>query len=92
VKLHEYMFTYTNVYNCRHLFFKLLSIFKDVGSLARENEVLKLKTMCKICEQRHVNVVFKPCGHLVCCLECGLQLAHCPVCSSAIAEHVHVYI
>jgi hypothetical protein len=61
VKLHEYIFTYTNVYNCRHLVFKLLSIFKDVGSLARENEVLKGKTMCKICGQRHVNVVFRPC-------------------------------
>ena len=64
----------------------------DVGSLARENEVLKGKTMCKICGQRHVNVVFRPCGHLVCCLECGQQIAHCPVCSSAITDQLHVYI
>ena len=65
---------------------QLLSVFKDVGSLAKENEVLKGKTMCKICGQRQVKVVFMPCGHLVCCLECGLQITHCPVCSSAIKE------
>ena len=92
MKLHEYIFTYTNVYNCRHLVFKLLSIFKDVGSLTRENEVLKGKTMCKICGQRQVKLVFIPCGHLVCCLECGQQMAHCPVCSSAITKHFPVYL
>ena len=58
---------------------KLLSIFKDVGSLVMENEVLEGKTMCKICGERQVKLVFMPCAHLVCCLECGQYTTHCPV-------------
>ena len=44
-----------------------------------ENEVLEGKTMCKICGERQVKLVFMPCAHLVCCLECGQYTTHCPV-------------
>ena len=36
--------------------------------------------MCCICMEREVDSVFVPCGHLKCCLECGLTQNRCPIC------------
>ncbi|EGK96531.1 AGAP013034-PA [Anopheles gambiae str. PEST] len=36
--------------------------------------------LCKICMDREANALLIPCRHLLCCKECGLRLASCPVC------------
>ena len=44
---------------------------------------------CKVCFDRQISCVFVPCGHLVCCLRCGLRCENvsgeCPICKQKIA-------
>ena len=39
--------------------------------------------MCSLCCERSCgDSVLSPCGHMVCCTECGANLQHCPVCKA----------
>ena len=44
---------------------------------------------CKICYDRGIDCVFVPCGHLACCLKCGIKCerlsGECPICKEHIA-------
>ncbi|CAL1545892.1 unnamed protein product, partial [Lymnaea stagnalis] len=44
------------------------------------NNQLRQQTVCKICMDKEVAVVFLPCGHLVSCAECASAMKDCPVC------------
>ena len=44
-----------------------------IRSLEKEKE-------CKICMDKEVGVVFIPCGHIACCVECGESFSYCPIC------------
>ena len=46
-----------------------------VLSLEEENERLRDEKLCKICWTGEVGVVFIPCGHLVCCINCSLAVS-----------------
>ncbi|XP_067674541.1 baculoviral IAP repeat-containing protein 7-B-like [Haliotis asinina] len=61
-------------------------------SLLEENERLKQQTMCKICLDKEVSIVFLPCGHLVCCVECAPALRKCPMCRANIRGTVKAYM
>lgn len=37
--------------------------------------------VCIICFDATINCVFTPCGHQICCLNCGNHISRCPVCS-----------
>ena len=63
-----------------------------VGELKRENEELKSMRICKVCMEKTVDVIFLPCGHLVCCVECSLQVKECPVCRGAIKATAKVFL
>ena len=41
---------------------------------------LEKEKECKICMDKEVGVVFIPCGHITCCVECGESFSHCPIC------------
>ena len=45
---------------------------------------LEKEKECKICMDKEVGVVFIPCGHIACCVECGESFSHCPICRSEI--------
>lgn len=64
----------------------------NVSSLSQENSELRNKTMCKICSRRQVSLVFMPCGHLVCCAECGQSVSACLICSLPVEKKIHVFI
>ncbi|KAJ8315631.1 hypothetical protein KUTeg_007781 [Tegillarca granosa] len=65
--------------------------FMDVKSLKKENEDMRERSNCKICREAEVNVVFVPCGHLVCCLSCSHSLRKCPICRKTITRSVKIF-
>jgi hypothetical protein len=50
---------------------------------------------CIICLERSVDAVLYQCGHMCCCLSCGLRLrsmgAHCPMCRAPIRDVIRAY-
>lgn len=69
----------------------LLLFIVDVKSLKRENEDMRERSSCKICRDAEVNVVFIPCGHLVCCLSCSHSIQKCPICRQEIRRSVKIF-
>ncbi|NXT49304.1 BIR7B protein, partial [Pluvianellus socialis] len=53
---------------------------------------LQEERMCKVCMDRDVAVVFVPCGHLVACGECALNLRLCPICRAVIRGSVRTFM
>ncbi|CAG5118363.1 unnamed protein product, partial [Candidula unifasciata] len=57
-----------------------------------ENRQLKEQRLCKICMLEEVEVVFVPCGHLVCCHDCSFKLSLCPICRAEIESSMRAYM
>ncbi|NWY96730.1 BIR7B protein, partial [Loxia curvirostra] len=74
------------------LFFSFFG--KDVSQLSTEEQLRRLQEerMCKVCMDRDVSVVFVPCGHLVACEECALNLRLCPICRAVIQGSVRAFM
>eukprot|EP00801_Mesodinium_rubrum_P009702 Mrub_09741.p1 GENE.Mrub_09741~~Mrub_09741.p1 ORF type:complete len:233 (-),score=-1.93 Mrub_09741:31-669(-) len=51
--------------------------------------------MCKVCYSKEREVAFRPCGHHLCCNDCGLKLKNskstCPVCRKIIKDILRIY-
>jgi DNA mismatch repair ATPase MutL len=48
---------------------------------------------CRVCMSESVGVMFAPCGHIVCCVDCSFGVkGKCPVCREHIREGVKVHI
>lgn len=47
---------------------------------------------CKICFDEQRQVVFLPCGHLVCCKICSNLVKKCPICRNEIAEVQEIFL
>lgn len=62
------------------------------ASLEDENARLKEQRTCKICMDGEVGVVFLPCGHFCCCVNCAPSLKDCPVCRTSIQGTVRTYM
>jgi len=62
------------------------------GDLETENARLKEQRTCKVCMDGEVGVVFLPCGHLICCVNCAPSLKDCPVCRSNIQGTVRTFM
>ncbi len=66
--------------------------FAETRTLLEENRALKDQRMCKVCMDAEANIVFLPCGHLVCCANCAPALRNCAVCRSLIRGTVRTYL
>uniref|UniRef100_A0A8C5PK55 RING-type E3 ubiquitin transferase n=1 Tax=Leptobrachium leishanense TaxID=445787 RepID=A0A8C5PK55_9ANUR len=53
---------------------------------------LKDERMCKVCMDKDASIVFVPCGHLVVCTDCSLNLRDCPICRAAIRGFVRAFL
>lgn len=42
----------------------------------------RLENACVICCENEMDCVLSPCGHQICCNECGSRLSNCPICKS----------
>jgi len=65
---------------------------KPDSDLQSENARLKEQRTCKICMDGEVGVVFLPCGHLCCCVNCAPALKDCPVCRTTIQGTVRTFL
>ena len=68
------------------------SIPKHDDDLESENRMLKEQRTCKICMDKEIGVVFLPCGHLICCVQCAPALKDCPLCRQPIHGTVKTYM
>ncbi|XP_075373490.1 baculoviral IAP repeat-containing protein 7 isoform X1 [Mycteria americana] len=66
----------------------------DESRMSTEEQLRRLQEerMCKVCMDRDVSVVFVPCGHLVACGECALNLRLCPICRAVIRGSVRTFM
>jgi len=66
---------------------------RSSSSLTATEEVRRLEKekRCKICNERDVEVVFLPCGHLVSCVRCSQNTSRCPLCKEFISQKVRTY-
>ncbi|OQV21123.1 hypothetical protein BV898_04887 [Hypsibius exemplaris] len=64
----------------------------DIESITKEYERLKKERICKVCLVRDSQMIFHPCGHLVCCSQCSAEVQTCPVCRAVIAQKSRVYL
>ncbi|NXH50956.1 BIR7B protein, partial [Dicaeum eximium] len=64
------------------------------SQLSTEEQLRRLQEqrMCKVCMDKDVSVVFVPCGHLVACEECALNLRLCPICRAGIQGSVRAFM
>ncbi|XP_008933482.1 PREDICTED: baculoviral IAP repeat-containing protein 7-like, partial [Merops nubicus] len=53
---------------------------------------LQEERRCKVCMDRDVSVVFVPCGHLVACGDCAVNLRSCPICRAVIRGSVRTFM
>ncbi|XP_051947914.1 baculoviral IAP repeat-containing protein 7-like isoform X1 [Xyrauchen texanus] len=53
---------------------------------------LQEERTCKVCMDKHVSMVFIPCGHLVVCTDCAASLRHCPICRAVIRGSVRAFM
>ena len=65
---------------------------EDGLELEQEYWRLKEARICKVCMDAEVSVVFIPCGHLICCLNCAPSLKNCPMCRQSIQGTVKTYM
>jgi len=52
---------------------------------------LKDEKLCKVCLDKDADVVFIPCGHICCCMECTEALRQCPICRKKIERAFKTY-
>uniref|UniRef100_A0A2C9L8L9 RING-type domain-containing protein n=1 Tax=Biomphalaria glabrata TaxID=6526 RepID=A0A2C9L8L9_BIOGL len=65
---------------------------EKLKTLKEHNNQHRQQTLCKICMEKNVEVVFLPCGHLVSCTECADAMKYCPVCRNLVRGTVRVFM
>lgn len=50
-----------------------------------------LDDCCKICMDAPLDCVLLECGHMATCVECGKQLAECPICRQYVTRVVRTF-
>lgn len=68
---------------------------RDVSLMMGENndedKKVNNKTICKVCLDNEISVVFFPCGHTA-CLDCAPALTKCPICRAPIQKFIKIYM
>ncbi|KAH9525598.1 hypothetical protein Btru_001789 [Bulinus truncatus] len=70
----------------------LLHSKDNILDVVNENTELRQISMCKVCLDEQVAIVFLPCSHFVTCLDCSYALSKCPVCRKHITATVRGYL
>ena len=68
------------------------STSRDTCKIKAENQKLKEQTICKVCLDKPVSIVFLPCGHLVTCAECAPAMKKCPICRGIVKGMVKAFM
>ena len=61
---------------------RIKELEENAANNAHKNKIraLEKERECKICMDKEVGVVFIPCGHIACCVDCGESFSYCPIC------------
>ncbi|OWF45933.1 E3 ubiquitin-protein ligase XIAP [Mizuhopecten yessoensis] len=65
---------------------------QESNRLMEENRRLRQELKCKICMDVDAVITFVPCGHMICCEDCGYAVSKCPVCRRAIETRVKTWM
>ena len=70
------------------------SCSSSISTESLEVEIARMKEQrtCKVCMDNEVGVVFLPCGHLICCVNCAPSLKDCAVCRTPIQGTVRTFM
>nr|KAI8735846.1 E3 ubiquitin-protein ligase XIAP-like [Biomphalaria glabrata] len=71
---------------------RTFSSIDNSETIRKENQELREQSLCKICLDEKMEIVFTSCGHLVCCTECASALDKCPICRKAVTGKVRVHM
>ncbi|CRL08548.1 CLUMA_CG021233, isoform A [Clunio marinus] len=64
---------------------------QSASSITRENPADAVNAIeCVICMDAQTRVIFLPCGHLCCCIDCSTSLVECPMCRASIERKIRV--
>lgn len=63
-----------------------------VRVLAKENQKLKDRKLCRACRKVELAVTFLPCGHFITCGKCSEMLDDCPACGKHILVRVKTFL
>ncbi|KAK6174720.1 hypothetical protein SNE40_017945 [Patella caerulea] len=95
----DYIYDTNNIdYNSHVITPSNTDTYEDEGignSLSYQSQLTHEKEdviMCKICWDKPVGVTFQPCGHLLTCNICSLQVDDCPICRRSIHGRVKTYL
>ncbi|KAL5010195.1 hypothetical protein ScPMuIL_012500 [Solemya velum] len=61
-------------------------------SLLQENRQLKEQSICKVCMEEDISIVFLPCAHMATCVQCAPALVKCPICRTKIKGTVRAFM
>jgi len=50
------------------------------------------RTQCIVCMDAAREVLFTPCGHVVCCEACAERVPNCPSCRAVVCKNVRAYL
>ncbi|CAO1357595.1 unnamed protein product [Diamesa serratosioi] len=65
------------------------NIPQSASSPVRENQTV-IAVECVVCMDAETRVIFLPCGHLCCCVDCCADLQDCPMCRAMIERKIRV--
>ncbi|KAH3724341.1 hypothetical protein DPMN_050157 [Dreissena polymorpha] len=63
---------------------------QTIDNALQDNEVMRHRIVCTICNTRDRRVVFIPCGHFLTCELCGQETDTCPACRLDVNSRVVV--
>nr|CAB3225622.1 ZF(RING)-14 zinc finger protein [Phallusia mammillata] len=63
----------------------------EATRLQQRLEELTSERLCKVCLDRRADMVFIPCNHICCCMECTRALRFCPVCRVRIEKGIRTF-
>jgi len=66
----------------------LQRVMKEIATRESEEDS---KRLCIICVDRDRSIVFTPCGHFCCCVECSGSFDECPICRGQIQHKQKLY-
>lgn len=49
-------------------------------------------TVCAVCLDEPLSVMFQPCGHCACCVTCASALDKCPICRGPIVNTTKIFL
>ena len=60
--------------------------------LQESNRRLRQRQTCRLCDDRAVDTIFLPCGHLCTCESCAATIRECCLCHDRIRGTAHVFL